>query len=209
MTPVYLDASLFLQVANQRNGLEVLGDVASNELSAGLYTVGLLPLTDELLCIRCEIWSVKTRQCSYSRRRIRVSPNCCIRAVQSGTQDIVLGSANYSDGRLILRFWVSFGDCLGRFTEASGEITYTVTTEPKGYGVFSVTSLNGGLCPNLAYVFQDKADSTFCSASVNGTCYCLLSPSPLGDTIASGPLPEITKSIPTDLSGTGMGGWLL
>jgi hypothetical protein len=56
--PAYLDASLFLQVANQRNGLEILGDVASNESSAALYTVGLLLLTDGLLCIRCEIWSV-------------------------------------------------------------------------------------------------------------------------------------------------------
>jgi hypothetical protein len=47
--PAYLDASLFLQVANQRNGLEILGDVLSNEPSAGLYTIGLLPLTDGLL----------------------------------------------------------------------------------------------------------------------------------------------------------------
>jgi len=49
MMPVYLEASLFLQVAYQRNGLNILGDAASNEHSAGLYTIGLLPLTDGLL----------------------------------------------------------------------------------------------------------------------------------------------------------------
>ena len=58
MTPVYLEASLFLQVAYQRNGLEILGDDALNESSAGLCIAGFPPFTDGLLCIRCKIWSV-------------------------------------------------------------------------------------------------------------------------------------------------------
>ena len=58
MMPVYLEASLFLQVAYQRNGLEILGDDAVNESSAGLYNVGFPRFTDGLLCIRCGIWPV-------------------------------------------------------------------------------------------------------------------------------------------------------
>lgn len=58
MTPVYLEASLFLQVAYQCNGLEILGDDALDESSAGLYIVGFPPFTDGLLCIRCKTWSV-------------------------------------------------------------------------------------------------------------------------------------------------------
>ena len=58
MMPVYLEASLFLQVAYQRNGLEILGDDALNESSVGLCIVGFPSFTDGLLCIRCKIWSV-------------------------------------------------------------------------------------------------------------------------------------------------------
>ena len=58
MMSVYLEASLFLQVTYQHNGLEILGDDALNESSAGLYIVGFPPFTDGLFRIRCNIWSV-------------------------------------------------------------------------------------------------------------------------------------------------------
>ncbi|TVY61648.1 hypothetical protein Focb16_v013973 [Fusarium oxysporum f. sp. cubense] len=79
------------------------------------------------------------------------------------TQDIVLGKAEFQAPNMVFRYVVSLGDGMGSFAKCGDELTQTVenAVEPKGDGRFSVTNLNGGLYPSLAYVYQQSSDSSF------------------------------------------------
>ncbi|RKL44661.1 hypothetical protein BFJ70_g3803 [Fusarium oxysporum] len=80
-----------------------------------------------------------------------------------GTQDIVLGKAEFQAPNMVSRYLVSLGDGMGSFAKCGDELTQTVENamEPKGDGRFSVTNLNGGLYPSLAYVYQQSNDISF------------------------------------------------
>ncbi|EXK31543.1 hypothetical protein FOMG_13180 [Fusarium oxysporum f. sp. melonis 26406] len=80
-----------------------------------------------------------------------------------GTQDIVLGKAEFQAPNMVFRYLVSLGDGMGSFAKCGDELTQTVENamEPKGDGRFSVTNLNGGLYPSLAYVYQQSNDISF------------------------------------------------
>ncbi|KAH7478369.1 hypothetical protein FOMA001_g10235 [Fusarium oxysporum f. sp. matthiolae] len=80
-----------------------------------------------------------------------------------GTQDIVLGKAEFQTPNMVFRYVVSLGDGMGSFAKCGDELTQTVENamEPKGDGRFSVTNLNGGLYPSLAYVYQQSNDISF------------------------------------------------
>ena len=124
-----------------------------------------------------------------------------------GTQDIVLGKAVYASSIITFTFHVSLGDGLGGFEKVSELTPQTLPVpEPKGDGTFSVTNINGGLYPTLAYVYQRKDDSSFVCLSVDGrsdASVSLVTQYP----VTTNPGTDKMQVIPMDLSGTGMGGW--
>ncbi|EXK98006.1 hypothetical protein FOQG_01049 [Fusarium oxysporum f. sp. raphani 54005] len=125
------------------------------------------------------------------------------------TQDIVLGKAEFQAPNMVFRYLVSLGDGMGSFAKCGDELTQTVenAVEPKGDSRFSVTNLNGGLYPSLAYVYQQSSDSSFVCMSVDGRCDVAVSPI-VPYPVTPDPKTENTQVIPADLSGIGMGGWL-
>ncbi|KAJ4065564.1 hypothetical protein NW763_002582 [Fusarium oxysporum] len=125
------------------------------------------------------------------------------------TQDIVLGKAEFQAPNMVFRYLVSLGDGMGSFAKCGDELTQTVenAVEPKGDSRFSVTNLNGGLYPSLAYVYQQSSDSSFVCMSVDGRCDAAVSPI-VPYPVTPDPKTENTQVIPADLSGIGMGGWL-
>ncbi|RKK47149.1 hypothetical protein BFJ68_g13434 [Fusarium oxysporum] len=124
-----------------------------------------------------------------------------------GTQDIVLGKAEFQAPNMVFRYLVSLGDGMGSFAKCGDELTQTVENamEPKGDGRFSVTNLNGGLYPSLAYVYQQSNDISFVCMSVVGRCGAAVSPI-VPYPVTPDPKTENTQVIPADLSGIGMGG---
>jgi hypothetical protein len=124
-----------------------------------------------------------------------------------GTQDIVLGKAEFQTPNMVFRYVVSLGDGMGSFAKCGDELTQTVENamEPKGDGRFSVTNLNGGLYPSLAYVYQQSNDISFVCMSVVGRCGAAVSPI-VPYPVTPDPKTENTQVIPADLSGIGIGG---
>ncbi|EOO01869.1 putative virulence plasmid b protein [Phaeoacremonium minimum UCRPA7] len=124
-----------------------------------------------------------------------------------GTQDIVLGKAEYASPNTTFTFQVSLGDGLGGFGHCSKLVKTVEAPEPKGDGNFSVTNINGGLYPSLAYIFQRKDNSNFVCLSVDG-----LSDGTVSNVtqypVTTDPGFANTQVIPADLNGTGMGDWL-
>ena len=126
-----------------------------------------------------------------------------------GTQDIVLGKAVYATPNITFTFHVSLGDGLGGFGTSSELTPQTLPApEPKGDGMFSVTNINGGLYPTLAYVYQRNDDSSFVCLSVDGRSDASVSPVTQYP-ITANPGIDKVQVMPVDLSGTGMGGWFL
>jgi hypothetical protein len=122
-----------------------------------------------------------------------------------GTQDIVLGKAEYKDSKMAFIFQVSLGDGLGGFAKISPLQRTMEAPEPKGDGIFSVTNINGGLYPSLGYVFQRKDDGSFICLSIDGRCDGTVSPLTQYPVTAD-PGSSDTRAMPIDLNGTGMGG---
>ncbi|KAJ0145979.1 hypothetical protein HZ326_11291 [Fusarium oxysporum f. sp. albedinis] len=118
-----------------------------------------------------------------------------------GTQDIVLGKAEFQTPNMVFRYVVSLGDGMGSFAKCGDELTQTVENamEPKGDGRFSVTNLNGGLYPSLAYVYQQSNDISFVCMSVVGRCGAAVSPI-VPYPVTPDPKTENTQVIPADLS---------
>ncbi|KAG7412944.1 hypothetical protein Forpe1208_v008565 [Fusarium oxysporum f. sp. rapae] len=110
---------------------------------------------------------------------------------------------------MVFKYLVSLGDGMGGFAKCGDELTQAVerAEEPEGDGRFSVTNLNGGLYPSLAYVYQQKSDSSFVCMSVDGRCDAIMSPV-IPYLVTPDPQTENTQVILADLSGIGMGGWL-
>ncbi|KAF2010705.1 hypothetical protein BU24DRAFT_444016 [Aaosphaeria arxii CBS 175.79] len=113
-----------------------------------------------------------------------------------GTQDIVLGKAEHVSPNLKISFQISLGDGQGAFNKVSAKDFTLQAPNPKTAkgGMFSVTNINGGLYPSLAYVYQQDDNSMACF-SVDGR--------------SNGTLSELTQYPLTDLNGIGMGGWLM
>ncbi|KAH7200342.1 hypothetical protein DER44DRAFT_813718 [Fusarium oxysporum] len=118
-----------------------------------------------------------------------------------GTQDIVLGKAEFQAPNMVFRYLVSLGDGMGSFAKCGDELTQTVENamEPKGDGRFSVTNLNGGLYPSLVYVYQQGNDISFVCMSVDGRCGAAVSPI-VPYPVTPDPKTENTQVIPADLS---------
>ncbi|KAM0085408.1 hypothetical protein ACKRZS_002313 [Fusarium odoratissimum] len=118
-----------------------------------------------------------------------------------GTQDIVLGKAEFQAPNMVFRYLVSLGDGMGSFAKCGDELTQTVENamEPKGDGRFSVTNLNGGLYPSLVYVYQQGNDISFVCMSVDGRCGAAVSPI-VPYPVTPDPKMENTQVIPADLS---------
>ncbi|KAK2128765.1 hypothetical protein NOF04DRAFT_1346092 [Fusarium oxysporum II5] len=118
-----------------------------------------------------------------------------------GTQDIVLGKAEFQAPNMVFRYLVSLGDGMGSFAKCGDELTQTVENamEPKGDGRFSVTNLNGGLYPSLVYVYQQGNDISFVCMSVDGRCGAAVSPI-VPYPVTPDPKMENTQVIPEDLS---------
>ena len=124
-----------------------------------------------------------------------------------GTQDTVLGKAVYASSNITFNFHVSLGDGLGGFDKVSKLEQQTLPApEPKGDGMFSVTNLNGGLYPTLAYVYQRKDDSSFLCLSVDGRSDASVS-RVTQYPVTTNPGTDKIQVMPVDLSGTGMGDW--
>ena len=124
-----------------------------------------------------------------------------------GTQDIVLGKAVYASSNITFNFHVSLGDGLGGFDKVSELEQQTLSApEPKGDGMFSVTNINGGLYPTLAYVYQRKDDSSFLCLSVDGRSDASVS-RVAQYPVTTNPGTDNLQVMPVDLSGTGMGDW--
>ncbi|KAH7169230.1 hypothetical protein DER46DRAFT_624459 [Fusarium sp. MPI-SDFR-AT-0072] len=117
--------------------------------------------------------------------------------------------AEFQAPNMVFKYLVSLGDGMGGFAKCGDELTQTVerAEEPEGDGRFSVTNLNGGLYPSLAYVYQQKSDSSFVCMSVDGRCDATMSPV-IPYLVTPDPQTENTQVILADLSGIGMGGWL-
>ena len=72
--------------------------------------------------------------------------------------------------------------------------------------MLSVTNINGGIYPILAYVYQRNDDSSFVCLSVDGRSDASVS-QVTQYPVTANPGKDKMQVIPVDLSGTGVGGW--
>lgn len=135
--------------------------------------------------------------------------SCDINA--DGAQDIMLATADYSNGRIGLTVRAFLGDGYGEFQEYGGSIFKEVTAptplKTSDFGRFHVTNLNGSNYPSLSYVYRVKYTRAYACVTVDGrsdgllgnaVCHELATDLP-GDNL------EVTA---VDLNGNGMGDWL-
>ncbi|KZZ91817.1 Rhs repeat-associated core [Moelleriella libera RCEF 2490] len=135
-----------------------------------------------------------------------------------GNQDIVLATASLSDSNISFKYLVSLGDGFGSFYEA---FTIDRTVKPPSppavspdsssiAGQFSVTNLSGGLYPSLSYVFTDAKPGNYWCASVDGCSDgTVTSTMALYPLTTSAPGLPAAQVMPLDITGNGMGDWLI
>ncbi|KAH7120714.1 hypothetical protein EDB81DRAFT_914500 [Dactylonectria macrodidyma] len=128
-----------------------------------------------------------------------------------GTQDIVLATAEYQNGRMVLAYTTFLGDGRGGFEKHDNtikrEIVAPVPLNTENYGQFHTTNLNGSNYPSVSYVYQERNSKSYICLSVDGRCSGLVS-----DVILyriAGDMPSTNMEVvPTDLNGNGTGDWL-
>ncbi|KAK5988192.1 tRNA nuclease WapA-like protein [Cladobotryum mycophilum] len=88
-----------------------------------------------------------------------------------GTQDIVLATAEYRNGKMALTYTVYLGDGYGGFQQHGQSILREPSSPPPmglDVGQFHMTNLNGSNYPSLSYVYQDKNSRAYMCLSVDG-----------------------------------------
>ncbi|KAF5566667.1 virulence plasmid b [Fusarium phyllophilum] len=128
-----------------------------------------------------------------------------------GTQDIVLATAEYQNGRMKLAYTVFLGNGLGQFQKHGTTITRdTFAPRPLSDtipGQFHTTNLNGSNYPSISYTYQEQNSKAYICLSVDGQC-----DGRVGDAKTyrlAGNIPSKMEVVPADLNGNGIGDWLL
>ncbi|KAF5013307.1 hypothetical protein FDECE_686 [Fusarium decemcellulare] len=129
-----------------------------------------------------------------------------------GTQDIVLATTEYQNGRMTLAYTVFLGNGLGKFEKHGTTITRDISAprplSDTAPGQFHTTNLNGSNYPSVSYVYQERNAKAYICLSVDGRCDGRVGEAKLyrlADDMSSSKM----EVVPSDLNGNGIGDWLL
>ncbi|KAH7126435.1 hypothetical protein B0J13DRAFT_611790 [Dactylonectria estremocensis] len=128
-----------------------------------------------------------------------------------GTQDIVLATAEYQNGRMFLGYTTFLGDGHGGFEKHDNTVKRDLVApaplNSENYGQFHTTNLNGSNYPSVSYVYQERNSKSYVCLSVDGRCSGLVSEVILYRIAGDMPSSKM-EVVPTDLNGNGTGDWL-
>ncbi|GIZ44529.1 hypothetical protein CKM354_000772500 [Cercospora kikuchii] len=128
-----------------------------------------------------------------------------------GVQDVILASAEWKAGRMVLVFDTYLGDGAGAFKKHGETITRTIVAEQPlssdRPGEFYVTNVNGSNYPSLSYVYQERTSKSYLSLTVEGRSDGFVTEATL-ITIAKDLPGKNMQVVSSDINGNGTGDWL-